>query len=65
MTALFMAPLKGHIENVKKLPANGADVNVRSDGGSTPLIMAADEGYPDGVKELLDKGPPSMRETAT
>ena len=52
--ALLRAARAGHADTVKTtLAASGADVNVRDEDGSTPLIEAARGGHDDVVQALL------------
>lgn len=52
--ALLRAARAGHADTVKTtLAAPGADVNVRDENGSTPLIEAARGGHDDVVQALL------------
>jgi len=53
---LHKACEKGNIEAVKQHLADGADVNVKGDGGRTPLHEAAIEGHTEVVELLIDKG---------
>ena len=53
---LVMAAFEGKTTRVESLLADGADVNVKQDGGCTALYLAAQEGYTEIVKLLLDKG---------
>ena len=54
VTPLWQASGKGHIEVVKLLLDNKADVNTaRKADGVTPLFMASQEGHTDIVKLLL------------
>lgn len=56
-TPLTMASLDKHVQCMKSLLAHGADVNLPSAGGWTPLIGAAMSGaMPDVLDVLLDKG---------
>ena len=51
--ALRIAALEGHLETIKYLVRNGADIK---DEGSTALLFAADHNYPDVVEYLAIKG---------
>ena len=44
------------IKTVKALLDKGADVNVKDNSGSTPLIYAARNGRTEVLKALIDKG---------
>lgn len=56
-TALSYASDKGHLEVVKVLLDNQADVNVKDTFyGATPLVWAAQKGHTGIVVALLDKG---------
>lgn len=55
-TALHIAALAGQEEVVKLLVHCGADVNVRSQQGFTPLYMAAQENHHTLVTFLLSVG---------
>jgi ankyrin len=55
-TALHIAALAGQEEVVKLLVHCGADVNVRSQQGFTPLYMAAQENHYNLVTFLLSVG---------
>jgi ankyrin repeat protein len=57
--SLFEAAEKGNVEQVKRLIANGANVNVTADAHPvkwTPLIAAASGGHAQVVKVLLANG---------
>jgi ankyrin repeat protein len=54
--ALIVASHHGYIDIVKRLIAEGADVNTRNKKGYTALIFAASQNYIDVVKFLVDKG---------
>jgi uncharacterized protein len=53
---LLSAAQAGHIDVVKELRANGANVNAERIDGRTALMMAAFKDKVDVVKELLAKG---------
>jgi len=46
----------GKPEIVRALLAHGAEVNVHSDNGYTPLILAAEFGKIEAAKLLIEKG---------
>jgi len=54
--ALFNAIVNGRLATVEALIAAGANVNVRTVNGTTPVMVAASKGYSDIVKVLLDQG---------
>lgn len=54
--ALFNAIVNGRLATVEALIAAGANVNVRTVNGTTPVMVAASKGYSDIVKVLLDRG---------
>jgi ankyrin repeat protein len=53
---LLRASSKGDLAAVKKLVADGSDVNAADTKGRTPLIEAAWAGHADVVKYLIEKG---------
>eukprot|EP01032_Pedospumella_encystans_P009143 gene9143-10790_t len=55
-TALLQACYKGHLEIVKLLVENGADMNVQEKDGYTPLHWAAYKGHVEVVDYLLSQG---------
>jgi hypothetical protein len=55
-TPLHDAAYNGHIEITRLLLQNGADKNVRSDGGNTPLHWAATQGHIDILHLLVENG---------
>lgn len=55
-TALHYAATKGHLDVVKYLISNDADVDADSPSNATPLMMAARYGHIHVVKYLLDHG---------
>ena len=55
-TALHKAAGGGHIEVVRFLVENGADVNARDKGDDTALHDAAFEGHIEVVRFLLENG---------
>lgn len=54
--ALFNAIVNGRLATVEALISVGANVNVRTVNGTTPVMVAASKGYSDIVKVLLDSG---------
>ena len=54
--ALFNAIVNGRLATVEALISAGANVNVRTVNGTTPLMVASSKGYSDIVKVLLDHG---------
>jgi len=55
-TVLQAAAMTGQVEKVKALLAAGAQVNLRVDGGFTPLMFAAWYGHTEVVRILLNAG---------
>ena len=53
---LIMAAKNGHLNVVKYLVEEGADVNAHVMGDETPLIRAAWSGHLDVVKYLVEQG---------
>jgi len=53
---LFKAVQEGRLDKVKNLTAKGADVNMRTGRGSTPLMFAADGNAIEIVRYLLKHG---------
>ena len=51
-----MASRSGHLEIVQYLTENGADVNISTNAGWTPLNIAADRGYLEIITHLIDCG---------
>ena len=51
-----LAANNGHIEVVKLLLENGADVTIATESGITPLNSASGGGHVEVVKLLLEKG---------
>ena len=54
--ALFEACFHGHLEIVELLLNNGADIEVKTDRGETPLLKACRQGHLSITKLLLDGG---------
>jgi ankyrin repeat protein len=50
---LLIASQRGHYDVVKCLLRNGADINLRDEGGLSPLFEASYHGHFDVVKWLL------------
>ena len=55
-TAIMLAAARNHLQMVKFLISNGANVNLADEGGGTALIYAVWKGYKDIVALLLEKG---------
>ena len=55
-SALAEAAYKGNIEAVKQHIADGADVNAKTDVGTTPLFYAAGDGHKEIAVLLIAKG---------
>jgi ankyrin repeat protein len=53
---LSNASMIGDLEKVKRAIENGADVNVKRNGGWTPLRLASSHGHKAVVSLLLEKG---------
>ena len=56
VTALMLATLHREIKCIYVLLINGADVEIKDDRGETVLMIAAQEGYTDGLQILLNAG---------
>jgi uncharacterized protein len=56
LSPLLIASLKGHIEIVRLLLENNADVDIKTDLGATALMIAAANGHTEIVRLLLEKG---------
>jgi ankyrin repeat protein len=50
--SLYAAAWEGHLETVQVLVGCGADVNIPTHTGKTPVWIAAQEGYVDVIKFL-------------
>ena len=55
-TALHYAASSAHLDVMRLLLSEGADLNARSPNETTPLMMAAMYGSAEAVKVLLDAG---------
>ncbi len=70
MTRLMQAVQDNHADRVRKLIAQGADVDERDANGDAPLIIAAYKGYTNILRLLLEAGAdvsvvdPGMKATA-
>ena len=53
---LSRASLMGHVDVVKLLIEQGADINAKNNYGGTPLHLASEEGYTEVPKLLNEKG---------
>jgi len=53
---LHIAASKGHLDIVKYLVENGADINVKNSGQQTPLHYSCFEGHLSVVEYLISKG---------
>jgi ankyrin repeat protein len=53
MTALYHAAVRGHLGVVTMLLKHGADARIASQSGTTPLLVAAEQGLTEMVRELL------------
>lgn len=56
LSDLHVAARDGDRQRVNQLLAQGADINIQTSHGRTPLFLAADEDQLDVVKDLLDAG---------
>ncbi|XP_025891202.1 ankyrin repeat domain-containing protein 29 isoform X2 [Nothoprocta perdicaria] len=55
-TALMVASYYGHIDCVRELVLQGADINLQRESGATSLFFAAQQGHNDVVKFLFEFG---------
>ncbi|XP_025050334.1 ankyrin repeat domain-containing protein 29 isoform X1 [Alligator sinensis] len=55
-TALMVASNYGHIDCVRELVVQGADINLQRESGATALFFAAQQGHNDVVKFLFEFG---------
>ncbi|XP_048795758.1 ankyrin repeat domain-containing protein 29 isoform X2 [Lagopus muta] len=55
-TALMVASYYGHIDCVRELVLQGADINLQRESGATALFFAAQQGHNDVVKFLFEFG---------
>ncbi|XP_025978632.2 ankyrin repeat domain-containing protein 29 isoform X2 [Dromaius novaehollandiae] len=55
-TALMVAAYYGHIDCVRELVLQGADINLQRESGATSLFFAAQQGHNDVVKFLFEFG---------
>ena len=55
-TALILASRNGHLEIVKHLLSQGADIEAKNNDGNTPLISASRGNCLEIVKYLLSQG---------
>ena len=53
---LLSAAKVGDVVNIRRLVAEGADVNLPGAGGVRPLLWAAQEGHVDAVRVLVKVG---------
>lgn len=53
-TAIYGAAQVGHVDLIRMLLLNGADIDVSNDQGSTPLHVATDRIHHDAVRYLLE-----------
>uniref|UniRef100_A0A8V0XNQ1 Ankyrin repeat domain 29 n=1 Tax=Gallus gallus TaxID=9031 RepID=A0A8V0XNQ1_CHICK len=55
-TALMVASYYGHVDCVRELVLQGADINLQRESGATALFFAAQQGHNDVVKFLFEFG---------
>ena len=53
---MYIAAVDGDVVTIRRLAAEGADVNVPGAGGTRPLHVAAKEGHVDAVRVLVEVG---------
>ena len=53
---LHMAAMDGDVGNIKRIAAEGADVNVQGPEGARPLHVAVANGHVDAVRVLVELG---------
>ena len=53
---MYTASEKGHVDVVRMLLEQGADINKARDIGATPLYIASQKGHVDVVRMLLEQG---------
>ena len=56
VTALMYAAASGHVEVIKALLENGADLHAKHSNGGTTLLEAATGGGPESMAVLLEAG---------
>ena len=54
--SIYDAVQRGNIEAIKQHLASGTNVNLKNDGGSTPLIEASRKGHKEIAKLLIENG---------
>ncbi|XP_013409361.1 uncharacterized protein LOC106172957 isoform X1 [Lingula anatina] len=64
MTCLHVAARSGHLESIKYLlTVDQVDINVKDDGGWSPIVWASEHSHVETVKYMLDHGAdPNMRD---
>ena len=53
---MHYAASQGHVNIVKTLHDNGADLDAKDESSVTPLFLAAQRGHANVVRQLLEKG---------